>query len=85
MDKEEGMNERDRHGRTGGEEYEAGLKKREDALSAFLLTAKLRIDVSRSIQRLASSQTALRGKGLVYPFVKKKRKKKKLIHCCAIE
>lgn len=33
------------------EKYEAGLKKRRETLSAFLLAAKLRIDVSRSIQR----------------------------------
>lgn len=59
----------------GGEKYEAGLKKRGDALSAFLLAAKLRIDVSRSIQRLAApSRTARRGLPL---FVEKKKREKR--------
>jgi len=63
----------------GGEKYEAGLKKRGDALSAFLLAAKLRINVSRSIQRLAApSRTAPCGEA--YPLRKKKK-----IHRCVPE
>lgn len=62
-------------GRGGGGKYEAGLKKRGDVLSAFLLAAKLRIDVSRSIQRLAARRAAR-----LTPFVKKKKKKEKMVH-----
>lgn len=56
--------ERGRDGRNGRareraaeEKYEAGVEG-EETLSAFLLAAKLRIDVSRSIQRLALRRDA---------------------------
>lgn len=73
--------QRDRHG-TGrvGEKYEAGLKKKGDGLSAFLLAAKLRIDVSRSIQRLAAPrrvERTARCAARFTPVVKKKKKEKK--------
>lgn len=63
-----------------GRNIRRGLKKRGDALSAFLLAAKLRIDVSRSIQRLAASnRTEPRCAARLTPFVKKK-KKEKIVH-----
>lgn len=62
-----------------GEKYEAGLKKKGDGLSAFLLAAKLRIDVSRSIQRLAAPrrvERTARCAARFTPVIKKKKKKK---------
>lgn len=58
---------------------EAGLRKRGDALSAFLLAAKLRIDVSRSIHN-GSPRRSRRATRLT-PFVKKKKKKWCIARC----